>query len=142
MGLIDKLINDEEGLNLSDFRGSEKEKDRKPKDETATSILGPFYINHPSDEQFIERNGINMVQLETGQVGVYYRWGKAVKCLEPGRPYFLFGLGKAYGSLSIFETRKKIMDLERISMKTKDNFQITIDATLNYRIADPLKLVE
>ncbi len=103
---------------------------------SSTSIFGPFLINNPLDYQFIERNGINIIQLQTGQKALYYRTGKAEKLLEEGSCLIL-GLGTYWGSVRVVDTRLQTVDFPVIKTYSADGIEVAVDSAINFAVIDP-----
>lgn len=66
------------------------------------------------------------------QFGVVKEFGKYSKTLRPGLHY----LNPIVETLTLVDSREKVIDLQKQSIMTKDNVNVTIDAVVYYRIED------
>jgi regulator of protease activity HflC (stomatin/prohibitin superfamily) len=77
--------------------------------------------------------------VQTGSTGVLYVWGRAKKTLEPGFHWLIPIVQQARSTL----TRSITLDLPRQRVTTADGLVYDVDATLVYRVDDPIRcLVE
>lgn len=66
------------------------------------------------------------------QFGVVKEFGKYTKTLKPGLHY----LNPVVETLTLVDAREKVIDLQKQSIMTKDNVNVTIDAVVYYRVED------
>lgn len=66
------------------------------------------------------------------QFGVVKEFGKYIKTLRPGLHY----LNPKVESLTLVDAREKVIDLQKQSIMTKDNVNVTIDGLVYYKIED------
>jgi len=68
-------------------------------------------------------------------VGVVKEFGKFTKVLPAGLHY----LNPVVETMTLVDSREKILDLSKQSIMTKDNVNVVIDAVLYYKIKDPYR---
>ncbi len=68
-------------------------------------------------------------------VGVIKEFGKFTKVLPPGLHY----MNTTVETMTLVDSREKIVDFGKQSVMTKDNVNITIDAIVYYKIKDPYR---
>ena len=68
-------------------------------------------------------------------VGVIKEFGKFTKVLSPGLHY----MNPIVETMTLVDSREKIIDFGKQSIMTKDNVNITIDALVYYKIKDPYR---
>jgi len=70
-------------------------------------------------------------------LGVVKEFGKFTKILPPGLHY----LNPIVETLTLVDSREKLIELSKQSIMTKDNVNITIDAVVYYKIKDPYRVL-
>lgn len=73
------------------------------------------------------------VPVEQGRVGLFTRFGKYVKTVDPGLQY----INLMTERLRIVDVRMHIQDIPRQNVITKDNVSVNIDSVLYWYIFDP-----
>ncbi len=73
--------------------------------------------------------------VQTGSTGVLYTWGRARKTLEPGFHWLIPIVQQAKTTL----TRSITLDLPRQRVTTADGLVYDVDATLVYRVENPIR---
>ncbi|CAD8204138.1 unnamed protein product [Paramecium pentaurelia] len=77
------------------------------------------------------------VQVEQSFVGVYLRFGKYIKTVQPGLIY----INPCTDTIQKVDCKVQMIDCPRQQVMTKDNILVSIDATVYYRIVIPRRSI-
>ena len=84
-------------------------------------------------------NQLNITSIEQGTVGVYYRDGKYIDTLGPGKYMFWKNMDKI--KIYHVDTRESMLDVSGQDIMTADKVTLRVNAVINYRVTDALKSV-
>lgn len=82
---------------------------------------------------------LNVVMVEHGYAGVYFKDGGYVETLQPGQ--YMFWKKMARIKVYHVDMRESLLDISGQELMTADKVTLRINAVLNYRVVDALKSV-
>ena len=91
-------------------------------------------LNTPGTSQVLE-----MVAVEAGHAGLYFKDGRFVSVLEPGTHAFWKNAGRV--RVVDVDLKEQVADIAGQEIMTADKVTLRLNAVVTYRVADPLKAV-
>jgi len=85
------------------------------------------------------KDALNVLTLEAGHTGLYFKDGEYVATLAPGTHAFWKGVGKV--CLFTIDSREQVLDVSGQEMMTADKVTLRLNAVVTFRVADPVKTV-
>ena len=82
---------------------------------------------------------LNITSIEQGNAGVYFKDGKYVDTLSPGKYMFWKNMDKV--KIYHVDMRESMLDISGQDIMTSDKVTLRVNAVINYRVVDAMKSV-